>query len=114
MDAPLANVSVAALLFILPSLQLKVDHVLVAVGIRPDVSLASSAGLEVDPQLGGFRVNSELQACTDVWVVSVTVYVCMCVCVCVHVCMNADIIRTCRNMYMCGTIPCLYLLLLLC
>lgn len=48
--------------------ELKVDHVLVAVGIRPDVSLASSAGLEVDPQLGGFRVNSELQACTDVWV----------------------------------------------
>lgn len=50
--------------------QLEVDHVVVAVGLLPNTNLASSAGLETDPLLGGYRVNAELQACTDVWVVS--------------------------------------------
>ena len=52
--------------------QLKVDQVLVAVGLQPNTSLAGPAGLEVDPTFGGYRVNSELQACSDVWVVSVS------------------------------------------
>lgn len=43
----------------------------VAVGLEPNTDLAKSAGLETDPLLGGYRVNAELQACTDVWVVSV-------------------------------------------
>ena len=42
----------------------------VAVGLEPDTELAAAAGLETDPVLGGYRVNAELQACTDVWAVS--------------------------------------------
>ena len=42
-----------------------------AVGLQPNTDLAASAGLETDPALGGYRVNAELQACTDVWAVSV-------------------------------------------
>lgn len=42
----------------------------VAVGLQPNTELSKSARLEVDQTLGGFRVNSELQACTDVWAVS--------------------------------------------
>lgn len=53
-----------------PALQVKADHVVVAVGLEPNTDLASSAGLETDPLLGGYRVNAELQACTDVWAVS--------------------------------------------
>ena len=56
--------------------QLLVDHVVVAVGLEPNTQLAKTAGLETDPQYGGYRVNAELQACSDVWVVR-------CVCVCV-------------------------------
>ena len=43
------------------------DHVVVAVGLEPNVQLASS-GLEVDNTLGGFLVNSELQAKNSIWV----------------------------------------------
>ena len=43
---------------------------MLAVGLQPDTTLAKGAGLELDPEHGGFRVNSELQACTDIWVVS--------------------------------------------
>lgn len=50
--------------------QVKADHVVVAVGLEPNTELAVSAGLETDPILGGYRVNAELQACTDVWAVS--------------------------------------------
>ena len=48
------------------------DHVVVAVGLDPNTLLSKSSKLEVDPQFGGYRVNSELQACSDVWVVSLT------------------------------------------
>ena len=49
------------------------DHVVLAVGLQADTRLAtSSSGLEVDTEVGGYRVNSELQACSDVWVVSST------------------------------------------
>ncbi|ESP00077.1 hypothetical protein LOTGIDRAFT_213277 [Lottia gigantea] len=47
---------------------LKVDQLVVAVGIEPCVELAKTSGLEVDNQHGGFRVNSELQSRSDVWV----------------------------------------------
>ena len=50
--------------------QLQADHIVVAVGLQPNTELAQSAHLETDPQLGGFRVNSELQACSDIWAVS--------------------------------------------
>ncbi|XP_060586646.1 apoptosis-inducing factor 1, mitochondrial-like, partial [Ruditapes philippinarum] len=46
---------------------LQVDHVVVAVGIEPNTDLAYSGDLEVDDQFGGFRVNSELQARSDIW-----------------------------------------------
>lgn len=41
-----------------------------AVGLEPNVELAKSAGLEVDSDFGGFRVNAELQARSNIWVVS--------------------------------------------
>merc|ERR1712136_251498 len=47
---------------------LKVDHVVTAVGIEPNVDLARSSGLEVDDQQGGFVVNAELQARGNIWV----------------------------------------------
>lgn len=47
--------------------ELQADHVVVAVGLQPNTELAQSAQLETDPEFGGFRVNSELQACSDVW-----------------------------------------------
>ena len=42
-----------------------------AVGLEPSVELAKSAGLEIDSDFGGFRVNAELQARSNIWVVSV-------------------------------------------
>lgn len=50
--------------------QLEADHVVVAVGLEANTQLAESARLETDPEWGGYRVNSELQACTDIWAVS--------------------------------------------
>ena len=41
----------------------------VAVGLEPNTEL-KSAGLEVDPKNGGFLVNAELEARSNVWVVS--------------------------------------------
>ena len=38
-------------------------------GLEPNVDLARASDLEVDPDLGGFLVNAELEARTDVWVV---------------------------------------------
>lgn len=46
------------------------DHVVVAVGLEANVDLSKSARLEVDNELGGYRVNSELEARSDIWVVS--------------------------------------------
>ena len=46
------------------------DHVVVAVGLEPNVQLAASSGLEVDSVHGGFRVNAELEARSNLWVVS--------------------------------------------
>ena len=42
----------------------------VAVGLEANTQLAESARLETDPEWGGYQVNSELQACTDIWAVS--------------------------------------------
>ncbi len=52
------------------SWQFEADHVVVAVGLEPNTQLSKSARLETDPLLGGYRVNAELQACSDVWAVS--------------------------------------------
>jgi len=47
---------------------LLVDHVVVAVGLEPNVQLASKSGFEIDPKLGGYVVNAELQARNSIWV----------------------------------------------
>lgn len=44
-----------------------VDYVIVAVGSESNTDLAETSGLEVDPELGGFLVNSELAARTDLY-----------------------------------------------
>ena len=62
-----------------PSLRLKlqngkelmVDHVIVAVGSEPNISLAEASDLEVDKNLGGYVVNAELEARRHVYVVSI-------------------------------------------
>lgn len=51
-------------------LQKTADHVIIAVGSESNTDLAESAGLEVDAELGGFVVNSEMSARTDLYAVS--------------------------------------------
>ena len=58
--------------------QLSVDHIVVAVGLDPNTELAATSGLEVDEQRGGFLVNAELEARSNVWVVSISVTVSHC------------------------------------
>nr|XP_033801061.1 apoptosis-inducing factor 1, mitochondrial isoform X3 [Geotrypetes seraphini] len=48
--------------------KVETDHVVAAVGLEPNVELAKSSGLEVDSDFGGFRVNAELQARSNIWV----------------------------------------------
>ncbi|XP_055354612.1 apoptosis-inducing factor 1, mitochondrial-like isoform X2 [Paramacrobiotus metropolitanus] len=48
--------------------EISADHVVVAVGLSPNTQFASSAGLEVDEVLGGYKVNAELAACENIWV----------------------------------------------
>jgi programmed cell death 8 (apoptosis-inducing factor) len=47
---------------------IKTDHVVVAIGIKPNTQLAESAGLEVDKNNGGVVVNQELAARSDLYV----------------------------------------------
>lgn len=44
------------------------DHVVVAVGLEANVQLASKSGFEIDPNLGGYVVNAELQARNSIWI----------------------------------------------
>ncbi|XP_075040787.1 apoptosis-inducing factor 1, mitochondrial [Mixophyes fleayi] len=48
--------------------QVQTDHIVAAVGLEPNTELAKSAGLELDGDFGGYRVNAELQARNNVWV----------------------------------------------
>ncbi|KAM9326544.1 apoptosis-inducing factor 1, mitochondrial [Gastrophryne carolinensis] len=48
--------------------QIQTDHIVAAVGLEPNIELAKSAGLELDGDFGGYRVNAELQARNNVWV----------------------------------------------
>lgn len=48
----------------------KVDHVVVAVGAVPNTDIAEESELEVHPELGGFVVNAELQARSNLFAVS--------------------------------------------
>jgi programmed cell death 8 (apoptosis-inducing factor) len=47
----------------------KCDHVVAAVGLEANIDLAKSSGLEIDTEHGGFRVDAELRARSDIWVV---------------------------------------------
>ncbi|CAG9823210.1 unnamed protein product [Phaedon cochleariae] len=47
---------------------LTVDFAIVAVGVEPNTDLAPKSDLEVDPDLGGYLVNTELQARTDLYI----------------------------------------------
>lgn len=49
--------------------ELYVDHVVVAVGSRPNIDIAKDSDLEVDINLGGFVVNAELEARRHLYVV---------------------------------------------
>merc|ERR1711892_740431 len=44
------------------------DHIVIAVGVEPDLGLAKASNLEVDPVNGGFKVNAELEAGTNLYV----------------------------------------------
>ena len=48
--------------------KLKTDYVVVAVGLEPNTELAETSNLETDETYGGFRVNAELEARTNLWV----------------------------------------------
>lgn len=47
------------------------EHVVVAIGSEPNVTLAKDSGLEVDTKYGGYLVNAELEARRHLYVVSV-------------------------------------------
>lgn len=49
------------------------DHLIVAVGSSPNTDLARTSDLELDEDYGGFLVNAELMARSNLWSVSVTV-----------------------------------------
>lgn len=40
----------------------------IAVGVQPNTDLATSSNLEIDPKIGGFLVNAELEARSNLWV----------------------------------------------
>ena len=56
-------------IFFFQFLQIKTDHVVVAVGLDANTDLAVASGLEIDSNFGGYRVNAELEARSNVWVV---------------------------------------------
>lgn len=44
------------------------DQVIVAVGVQPNTELAATSNLETEPKIGGFLVNAELEARSNLWV----------------------------------------------
>ncbi|KAJ4435632.1 hypothetical protein ANN_18248, partial [Periplaneta americana] len=49
------------------NIQISADQVIVAVGAQPNTELAGSSDLEVDEEYGGFLVNAELMARSNLW-----------------------------------------------
>lgn len=49
---------------------LVVDKVVVAIGVTPNTQMAELSDLETDPDFGGFLVNTELQARSNLFIVS--------------------------------------------
>lgn len=50
------------------------DQAIATVGVEANTELAKTSDLEVDPEVGGFLVNTELQARTDLYAVSYTYF----------------------------------------
>jgi len=48
--------------------QVEADQVIVAVGVEPNTQLAETSGLEVDPDIGGYLVNAELEARSNLYI----------------------------------------------
>lgn len=48
--------------------KLRTDYAVLAVGLEPNTDLAETSNLETDDVYGGFRVNAELEARTNLWV----------------------------------------------
>lgn len=46
------------------------DHIVVAVGSQPNISLGKESGLEIDANLGGYLVNAEMAARNHLYVVN--------------------------------------------
>lgn len=40
----------------------------VAIGVEPNTDLATTSHLEIEPKIGGYLVNAELEARSDLWV----------------------------------------------
>jgi len=47
---------------------LETDHVIVAIGVEPDHSLATASNLQIDSLHGGFSVNDQFEAKPNLWV----------------------------------------------
>ncbi|XP_008208975.1 apoptosis-inducing factor 1, mitochondrial isoform X2 [Nasonia vitripennis] len=47
---------------------LEADQVVVAIGVEANTTFAKDSSLEVDPEQGGFLVNAELEARSNLWV----------------------------------------------
>lgn len=52
--------------------QITADHVIVAAGSEVNTEIAESSGLEIDPELDGILVNSELSARSNVYAVCIS------------------------------------------
>lgn len=79
-------------------LQIIVDHVVMAVGTKPNTDLAADAGLEIDPKLDGYLVNSELQARTNLYIVSFLM----------HLVPIMKIVSLCKINFQAGDCACFY------
>ncbi|XP_012273636.1 apoptosis-inducing factor 1, mitochondrial [Orussus abietinus] len=55
-------------LFLTSQNAIQADQVIVAVGAEANTQLAGPSDLEVDPDVGGFLVNAELEARSDLWI----------------------------------------------
>lgn len=53
--------------------QIKVDDVVVTVGLQPNDDIAKTSELDIDPMRGGVMANAELEAKPNIWVVSIQI-----------------------------------------
>lgn len=51
--------------------KLTVDHVIIAIGVKPNSQLAKTSDLEIDPDYGGYLVNAEMEARSNLYAVSI-------------------------------------------